>query len=85
MAQNVTQLQLREVDENGNVKRLLMPINTKKEVIVGNVEASDSLQLPGSNPEEKLEQTIANIKTYLANLSTVAMVKREVVDNADDN
>lgn len=85
MAQDVTQLQLREVDDNGNVKRLLMPINTKKEVIIGNVESSDSLQLPGNNPEERLEQSIAYIKKYLANLSTVALVKREVVDNADDN
>lgn len=55
----------------------LMPINRALDVKVGKLSAG-SLALPGNAADEILAQTLANIKKYLDQLSTVASAKRGV-------
>ena len=85
MSQQAIQLQLTQVTEDGT-ESLVYPINTPKEVIAGNIGATEGeLKLPATDPEEKLEQSIAHIKAYLANLTNIAQVSRNVVDDPEDN
>ena len=85
MSQQAIQLQLTQVTEDGT-ESLVYPINTPKEVIAGNIGATEGeLKLPATDPEEKLEQSIAHIKAYLANLTNIAQVSRNVVDVPEDN
>ena len=85
MAQQAYQIQLTQVGEDGS-ESLVFPFNTGKEVITGSVEIPEGdLELPATDPEEKLEKTIGTIKAYLNNLTNSAVVKRSVVDDPEDN
>ena len=72
----VYQLQLHKILDDGT-DIFMYPINTALDVKVGKL-STGSLSLPGSASDEILAQTLANIKKYLANLSTVAAENRGV-------
>ena len=85
MAQEVFQTQLTQVADDGS-EVIVYPINSKKEVITGEIPVSqEALEMPASYPEERLEETISKIKLYLQNLSNIASIARNVVDNPSDN
>ena len=84
MAQQAYQTQFTQVTADGT-EVLIYPVNTGKEVNVGNVTTASSLQLPGSSAQEKLETSIAKIKLYLTNLTGLASTKRSVTDDPADN
>ena len=70
------QFQLHKILDDGT-DIFMYPINTALDVKVGKL-STGSLLLPGSASDEILAQTLANIKKYLANLSTVAAENRGV-------
>lgn len=85
MAQEVFQTQLTQVADDGS-EVIVYPINSKKEVITGEIPVSqEALEMPASYPEERLEETISKIKLYLQNLSNIASIARNVVDNPSEN
>lgn len=79
------QVQLQIVDENGKCQKIY-PINTSLDTIVGLVEPSLLLKLPGEKEDETLATSLSYIKAYLANLENVAAVKRNISSstNLDD-
>ena len=79
------QVQLQIVDENGKCQKIY-PINTSLDTIVGLVEPSLLLKLPGEKEDETLATSLSYIKAYLANLENIAAVKRNISSstNLDD-
>lgn len=85
MSRNITPLQMNIVGDDGEVKGQYSPETYAETVTTGSVKKSESLELPGTDPSETLTDTIAKVKTYLDNVSSIASEKREVVDSPDDN
>lgn len=76
------QVQLTAIDENGDETKVY-PKNTGPDVGVGQL-SSGGLILPGSNKNETLDVTLANIRKYLSNLNNIAQTFREVSQNSKD-
>lgn len=76
------QIQLQHIDEQFR-KINLYPINTSEDVIVGEVEPSLLLKLPGSTENETLGTSLSYIKRYLSNLEEIASIKRSVSSSTD--
>ena len=85
MSRTITPLQMNIVGDDGEVKGQYSPETYAETVITGSVKKSESLELPGTDPSETLTDTIAKVKSYLDNVSSIASEKREVVDSPDDN
>ena len=85
MSRTITPLQMNIVGDDGEVKGQYSPETYAETVITGSVKKSESLELPGTDPSETLTDTIAKVKLYLDNVSSIASEKREVVDSPDDN
>lgn len=77
------QVQLKAVDGEGREANLC-PQNTVEDIWTGALESGD-LQLPGSSPTERLQQTLQNIRKYLYNLSLISDVRRQVVTRFDSD
>ena len=77
------QVQLKAVDGEGREANLC-PQNTVEDIWTGALE-SGTLQLPGSSPTERLQQTLQNIRMYLYNLSLISDVRRQVVTRFDSD
>jgi hypothetical protein len=85
MSRTITPLQMNIVGDDGEVKGQYSPETYAETVTTGSVKKSESLELPGTDPSETLTDTIAKVKLYLDNVSSIASEKREVVDSPDDN
>lgn len=85
MSRTITPLQMNIVGDDGEVKGQYSPETYAETVTTGSVKKSESLELPGTDPSETLTDTIAKVKSYLDNVSSIASEKREVVDSPDDN
>lgn len=85
MSRTITPLQMNIVGDDGEVKGQYSPETYAETVTTGSVRKSESLELPGTDPSETLTDTIAKVKLYLDNVSSIASEKREVVDSPDDN
>lgn len=81
---NSYQVQLRVIRDGGNVTDIF-PKNTALDVLIGQIQSSTNLQLPGSSKNETLDVTISNIRKYLSNLENVANIHRNVSSDISDS